>query len=430
MSNQSSLDAEVERNYKHNFIVNFIDGTAFWFGASFFAYRTILPVYIANLTNNEFAIALLSTIVATGWMLPQLFTAQWIQSLPIKKYAPVNIGIWAERLPILLLVPAAWISTISKETSLVLSFVFITWHMVGAGIIAVGWQDMLAKIFPTDRRGRFFGLTNFGGTATGVLGAASVAWLLSRFEFPYSYMFSFLAGAVLLFVSWLSLRMTKEPAVYNKPSKAPQKEYWKQVYKIIASDKNFRRFLFTQIFMAGGNIAVGFLAVYAIQNWNLPDSQAGNFTIAMLIGQALSNLFFGWLADKRGHKLILELCVISSIISLGIAALAPSPFWFFLVFFFTGITSAGFILSGIMIIFEFCQPEIRPIYIGLNNTFNGIVAIFLPFLGGFLVSFASYQIMFVFSFLVCLIGLFLLRFFVQEPRLRATFEINNILHDE
>ena len=418
MSDQINFEAEVERHYKHNFIVNFIDGTAFWFGASFFAYRTILPVYIANLTDNEFAIALLSTIVATGWMLPQLFTAQWIQSLPIKKYAPVNIGIWAERLPILLLVPAAWISTISKETSLILSFIFITWHMIGAGFTAVGWQDMLAKIFPTDRRGRFFGLTNFGGTATGVLGASIVAWLLSRFDFPYSYMFSFLAGAILIFISWLFLRMTKEPPVYPKVSKTPNKEYWGQVYKIIASHRNFRRFLIAQIFMAGGNIAVGFLAVFAIQNWNLPDSQAGTFTIAMLIGQALSNLFFGWLADRKGHKLILELCVISSIISLGIAALAPGPFWFFLVFFFTGITSAGFILSGIMIIFEFCQPEIRPIYIGLNNTFNGIVAIFLPILGGLLIRISNYQVMFVFSFIVCLVGLILLRFWVQEPRVK------------
>ena len=170
----SQLDDAINRDFKHNFIVNFLDGTMFWFGASFFAYRTILPVYISNLTDNEFAIALLSTIVATGWMLPQLFTANWIRRLPIKKFAPVTVGLWAERLPILLLVGAAWVATQSKEVSLVLSFIFITWHIVGAGVIAVGWQDMLAKLFPTERRGRFFGITNFSGTATGVLGATSV----------------------------------------------------------------------------------------------------------------------------------------------------------------------------------------------------------------------------------------------------------------
>ena len=416
LNKQAQVDSEIEKNYHHNFIVNFIDGTAFWFGASFFAYRTILPVYIANLTDNEFVIALLSTIVATGWMLPQLFTAQWIQSLPMKKYAPVNVGIWAERLPILLLVPAAWLSTISKEISLILSLIFISWHMLGAGFIAVGWQDMLAKIFPIDRRGRFFGLTNFGGTATGVLGASTVAWLLAKFDFPYSYMLSFLAGAILIFISWIFLRMTKEPAVYPTKKPGPRKEYWNLIFDIISSDTNFRRFLVSQIFMAGGNIAIGFLAVYAIQNWNLPDSHAGSFTIAMLIGQAISNLIFGWLADRKGHKLVLEICVLSSMISLGIAFLANDPFWFLLVFFFTGITSAGFILSGIMIIFEFCQAEIRPIYIGLNNTFNGIIAIILPFIGGLLARYSNYRMMFFVSLVICAIGLILLRFWVREPR--------------
>jgi hypothetical protein len=177
MTKEHDFDLEVERNYKHNFIVNFLDGTAFWFGASFFAYRTILPVYISKLTDSEFALALLSMVLATGWLLPQLFTANWVQRLPLKKYGPVNIGLWTERLPIFLLAGAAWLATISKELSLIISIILIAWHMVGAGVIAVAWQDMLAKIFPLNRRGRFLGITNFGGTATGVLGASAVAWL-------------------------------------------------------------------------------------------------------------------------------------------------------------------------------------------------------------------------------------------------------------
>ena len=177
MTKEHDFDLEVERNYKHNFIVNFLDGTAFWFGASFFAYRTILPVYISKLTDSEFALALLSMVLATGWLLPQLFTANWVQRLPLKKYGPVNIGLWTERLPIFLLAGAAWLATISKELSLIISIILIAWHMVGAGVIAVAWQDMLAKIFPLNRRGRFLGITNFGGTATGVLGASAVARL-------------------------------------------------------------------------------------------------------------------------------------------------------------------------------------------------------------------------------------------------------------
>lgn len=83
-STMSNVEEELNQNYKHNFFVNFFDGTAFWFGVSFFAYRTIFPVYIANLTDNEFVIALLSVIITTGWLFPQLFTANWTQRLPLK----------------------------------------------------------------------------------------------------------------------------------------------------------------------------------------------------------------------------------------------------------------------------------------------------------------------------------------------------------
>ena len=416
----SPIDIEIERNYKHNFTVNFLDGTAFWFGVSFFAYRTIFPVYIANLTNNEFVIALLSVIISTGWLLPQLFSANWTQRLPLKKYAPVTVGFWTERLPIFLLVPSAWLATISMELALVASMICIAWHILGAGVVAVGWQDMIAKIFPVDRRGKFFGYTNFGGTATGILGAATVAWLLNRYDYPYSYMWAFFIGSVFIFLSWVFISLTKEPYLEPQKPRVSTREYWRQLPEIVRSDDNFRRYLVTQIFTGAGNMAIGFLAVYAVQRWNLPDSQAAIFTVALLVGQALSNLVFGWLADRKGHKLILEICVLTTALSAGIAALAPTDGWFLLVFFLLGIGEAGFMLSGIMIVFEFCEPDIRPTYIGINNTFNGIVAIIMPLLGGWLALSYGYQLMFTTTFLFCLIGLAMLRFWVREPR-----KINN-----
>ncbi len=416
MTSPSNIAAEVERNYKFNYTVNIIDATFFWFGASFFAYRTILPVYVSRLTDSEFAIALLSMLLSTGWLLPQLFTANWTQRLPRKKYSPVNVGFWSERVPILVLVLAAWLATYSKPLALIVSLIAIAWHIIGAGAIAVGWQDMVAKVIPLDRRGKFFGIANFGGTAAGVLGASTVAWLLGRFEFPTGYVWAFALGALFIFISWGFLALTREPAVEPEGPPPTQKEYLRKLPAIIKQDANFRRFLITNIFTGGINMAIGFLAVYAIQKWDLPDSQAGQFTIAMLVGQALANLIFGWLADKKGNKLILEICVLTTALSVGVAALAPSPFWFFVVFALTGISAAGFMLAGIMIVFEFCQPEIRPTYIGLNNTFNGIFAIIMPFIGGWLIRDFGYPTMFTVTFVLLLIGLALLRFWVREPR--------------
>jgi len=416
MTKSTQIELEIEQNYKHNFIVNIFDGTAFWFGASFFAYRTIFPVFISNLTDSEFAIAILSTIIATGWLLPQIFTANWVQQLRLKKFAPVNVGFWTERLPVFLLVPSAWLATVSYRWALVASLVCIGWHIIGAGAIAVGWQDMLAKVFPVNRRGKFFGIANFGGTATGVLGASVVVWLLNHYEFPYSYVWAFLIGSIFIFISWLFITATKEPSVEPDRPPVSNRDYFRQLPAIVQSDANFRRYLIAQIFIGAGNMAVGFLAVYAVKRWNLPDSEAGFYTIAMLIGQALSNLVFGWLSDRKGHKLILEISVLTTALGSIIAALAPDSIWFMLVFFLTGISMAGYMLSGIMIVFEFCEPSVRPTYIGVNNTFNGIVAIAMPLIGGWIAQVYNYQLVFGLTFIIVLIGFTLLRWWVREPR--------------
>ena len=84
-------------------------------------------------------------------------------------------------------------------------------------------------------------------------------------------------------------------------------------------------------------------------------------------------------------------------------------------------------LSGIMIVFEFCEPSIRPTYIGVNNTFNGLVAIVMPLIGGWLAQAFSYQLMFTTTFTVVLIGLGLLRWWVREPRLLVAESSKNQL---
>jgi len=412
----TAFEAEVERNYRHNYIVNFLDGTFFWLGFNLIAYRTILPLYVSHYTDSKLALGLLATISATGWLLPQLFTSNWVQRLPRKKVVPVRLGLFMERLPVILLVPAALLSSYSPTLALFLFFVLFAWFMIGAGVVAVGWQDMLAKIFPVDRRGRFFGVTNFSGTATGVLGAAAAAWLLDYYSFPYNYTLCFAFAALFIFISWLCLSQTREPAQISDKPVIAQREYFRYLPSILQNDLNFRRFLISQVIISIGGMASGFLAVYAVQRWQLPDSQAGIFTVSMLIGQALGNLIFGPLADRKGHKLVLELSALLGVLAVGVASLASTSVWFLFVFAFIGVSNAGIILSGIMIVFEFSSPDIRPTYIGLNNTLIGIAVAATPLIGAWIANTKGYQVLFVITAVVGLVGFALLRWTVREPR--------------
>ena len=83
-------------------------------------------------------------------------------------------------------------------------------------------------------------------------------------------------------------------------------------------------------------MASGFLIVYCANTWNLPDSQAGAYIIAMQIGQSLANLFFGFLSDRKGHKVSLEIITLVIVASFLLAFLAPNPLWFYPIFFLRG----------------------------------------------------------------------------------------------
>jgi MFS family permease len=415
----SDVQQQIVKNLRWNFVVNTIDGATFSFGMSFMAYAVILPLYVSHFTDNPLLIGLIPVLGTAGYLVPQLFTANMIERAPLKKFFPVNIGFFTERLPVILLpLSAYFLGDSHPDMALAAFFLLFAWHTFGAGLIVVGWQDMVAKIFPVDKRGRFFGISNFLGNAAGILGALAVPFMLERYTFPLGFVFSFAIAAALIFVSWVFLALAREPAVYNNKPPVSQQAYLRSLPSVMRRDRNFSLYLLSSFVLTLSGMATGFLTVYTVKTWDLSDAQASGYVIAMQIGLALSNLFFGFLADRKGHKWSLEICALLSVLSLILAILAPGPLWFYPVFFLRGAAIAATFLSGISIVYEFTRPENRPTYIGLANTISGVAGAIAPLIGGWIAGALSYRSMFVLSAVIGVAGWALLRFVVQEPRLR------------
>jgi MFS family permease len=243
--------------------------------------------------------------------------------------------------------------------------------------------------------------------------------VLERFDFPIGFVIAFATAGLLIFLSWVFVAQIREPAVASSKPRISQVEYLRTLPAVLRRDRNFRRFMIAQVINATSQMAGGFLIVYAVQQWNLPASYAGWFTIAMQFGQAAANLFFGFLSDRKGHKLNLEISALLNAASFGLAFFAPSPVWFFVIFFLRGAVFSVNILSGMAIVMEFCAPENRPTYIGMANTIPGIASSLAPLLGGLLAGSFGYLPVFILSGLFGVAGLSLLRLWVQEPRKQA-----------
>lgn len=408
-------NAEAERNYRWNFTVNMLDGASFWFGMSFASASTIGPLFISRLTDSPLAVGLLAVVAQGGWFLPQLFTANAVERLARKKPVAVNLGFFLERLPMWLLIPAALLASRSAELAVTLFLVGFAMHSIGAGVIATAWQDLIARCFPVEKRGRFMGLTTFIGTGMGTLGAGLSAWLLETFPFPTNFAYTFLIAATGITISWVFLSLTREPVQPVRVERQSTRQYWTSLRGIVARDHNFRRFLTARIFLALAAVAQGFITVAAVRRWDVPNSAVGGYTAALLLGQTAGNLLFGILADRFGHKLSLELSGIAAFLSFILAWLAPSPIWYNVVFFLLGLYLGAILVSGILVVFEFSAPERRPTYVGLANTSVGVAGSLAP-LAAAAIAGLSYSLLFAISALISLLSLILMRWWVQEPR--------------
>jgi len=412
---QEEVRAERDQNYRWNFAVNLTDVTSFWFGLSFISAATIVPLYISKLTDSPIPIGLAAVIARGGWFLPQLFTANFVERLPRKKPMIVNVGFFAERLPMWVIVLSAVIAAWNPTLALIVFFIGYAWHGFGAGVVATAWQDLIARCFPVNRRGRFLGIGFFLGALTGAIAAGISVQVLGGYTFPTNFLISFFVAAVAINISWLALAQTREPVESVTAPRQSTRQFWGELPRILRHDKNYSHFLVARLLLALSGMGIGFVTVAAISRWAIADSTVGLYTAAFLIGQTIGNLILGFVADKVGHKLPLEIAAIGTALAFLVAWFAQLPDLYFLVFILLGLVEGATIVSGMAIVMEFSTPEKRPTYAGLSNTSVGVVSMIGPMIGAVL-ALLGYNWLFFTSVVISILAFIAFRWWVKEPR--------------
>lgn len=417
---EAELAAEIHQNYRWNFTFGLFDGAFFWFGASFISAATILPLFVSKLTDNPLIIALLPVLGQATWYLPQLFVAGPTERLPRKKPIVLNIGFFTERMPIWLMPLAALVSPYYPRLALLLLLVGYGLHGAGAGIIAPAWSDLIARCFPVERRGWFFGFTTFVGTGLGAIGAFFSGWLLEAYPFPTNFVYAFSIAGVMIALSWFFLAQVRE-SVQAMPAHVPARDAtWPKVGRILRGDSNFRRFLIVRLIGNLSMMGAGFVTVVALQRWHVSDGTVGFFTIALLAGQTLGTLFAGLVADRFGHKQVFISAYLINMVAFLLAWQAPAPLWYYAVFTLLGGGMGMLTVSGVLSAMEFSLPAHRPTYIGLANTTNGIGIAVAPLIGGLLAT-VSYDWLFLGSAVAGLFAMLFLYAQVADPRFQTSF---------
>jgi MFS family permease len=217
-------------------------------------------------------------------------------------------------------------------------------------------------------------------------------------------------------ISWVGLALNREPESPVVKASIPLRHYFKQLPDILQHNLNYRRYLISYSISRLGAMATGFFLVYANTQFNLSGSQVGLLTGTLIGSQAVMGLVWGWIGDRRGHKLVLTGSTFAMMLATLVVWPATSQVAIIAAFILLGIAMAGDQVSRFNIVLEFAAPEDQPTYIGLTNTLLAPVMTLAPLIGGWLATWVGYQGMFVTAMLIAGLGGLLLTWWVREPR--------------
>ncbi|MRR31127.1 MFS transporter [bacterium] len=353
-----------------------------------------------------------------GWLLPQLFTSKTVARLPVLKPF-VMINTINERIPIFFIAIVAWfVPAIGPTIALILTFFFLIWQGLGAGLTANAWQNMIGKVIPPDSLATFFGAQSAIANLLSSLGAIIAGMLLDRFTGSRGFAISFLIASFFMFLSWFFLNATREEPTQRATTPEQDVSLWQTIGMVFRTNKPFVWFIVSRLLYYLGMMAFAFFMVYAVHKLNMDPMQAGVLTSVLLITQMAANVVLGRIADKWSRKGVIELGAVAGVLSCLLAWLAPSAAWFYPVIVLEGIANTAFWTIGFPILLEFGTDEQRPTFVGLGNTFIAPVAILSPILGGWLADSASYPVTFLVSAILGAIAVLVLHFLVKDPRPR------------
>jgi MFS family permease len=408
----------VVKYFKRNFYANFLDAGFWFFGDSFVAAYTILPVFMSTLTDSPVIIGLIPALTDAGWFLPQIFFARYLETVNRRLPVVLKFGIF-DRLPFLLLAIGAFlIPRLEINFAVALFLVIYMIKTFSSGLVALPWQELIATVIPVSHRGRYWGYALIFGKITGILGSLVTGYLLTNIAYPRNYGIMYLIGFGAVTISYIFLTRNIEPAIdRTSNSEGRTLNTWGKMKAILKQDSNFRTYLVNRGFIFMGWMGIGFVSVYGIQEFNLPLSYSAIFTGVMFVFQILGYTIWGNLGDRKGYKRVIEFSNSFFILGIFILLFVESVLGLYLVFGIISFAYSGEYIADQNIAMEFGGEVDRPTYIGMSKTLTGPFLLISPILGGGLVKLLGYPNMFLISLIFACIAFVIVRFFVVEPRL-------------
>ena len=394
----------MSKNYKENNIKNILHGFFLAVAMSVADPSTILPLIVHHFSESVILVGVFASLLRGGAIAVQLFAAFYAQSY--KKVMPYLKRVFLARFLSWLAIGLAILFIGDKNPTLTLIVFGIGLFIFSfsAGFGSIYFSEIIAKIFDKKERGKSMANRQFFAALGAIISGGIAGWVLSEFEPPKSYAYLFIISSFLLGIGLFAFSTIKEPVKENVRIKEKSFiEFLKNAFKFLKEDKALQIQILTILFSYSYLFAFPFVILKANQTIHLTGWLIGGFVTIQMLGALLGNLVWKKLAPK--YKLIIMLAYFSMILAFIIAYFANNAFMYFAVFFLIGFAMDGFKIAGMNLLFEIAPEDKRPIYVALQNNLTSI-GLFFAIPGGFILKYFGYDVLYIFTIVMLLIGLY------------------------
>jgi MFS family permease len=402
------LFPNLEANLRRNILVNIGDVVFTEAANGMTPLNTIIASLLRTLTPSKTLITMVGALNGLVQFIPQLWSARKMERTPRLKplliyYATIQRLIWLVFAGLTIWV-LPWQGGGLFIPLFIIGYVFFGYF---SGQFSLVWINYTVNLIPPNGLGRFLGFRAAIGSAAAIGGALLSKCWLEGLSFPYNYGFIFVMAGVLGALSLLFLANTIEAEAPVRERPPRQKRFAKRIMVIIKTDRNFQTYFLSTIFITFGKMAFPLQVVYAQEVLGIGVGQVALASVALMAGQMVGYLFWGWLVDRTSFKMTIVMSTFFFVPSLLLSYFMVNEWMLYgavAVFAFSQ-AARNFGENGLVM--ELCSAENRSIYIGLRNGLLGPILAASTILGGILTDLASYSFVILLAIPLIIIGAFI-----------------------
>ncbi len=389
-----------------NHIKNILHGFFLAIGTTIAEPSTVLPLIVNYFGGSSMLVGFFASLLRGGAIVVQLFAAFQAQSY--QKMLPYLRRVFLIRFLAWFFIGIAIVLFGKEHPNLTLFCIGLGLFIFSfsAGFGAIYFKDIIGKVFTHKFRGKTMSYRQFFSALGGLISGSLAAAILQNYEAPQSFGYLFIISAFIMGFGYLAFATVDEPVKIETTQREKSfKKFLDNSFLLLKQDKELQVQLKTFLLAYGYLIALPFIILDAQQKIHLNGVAIGTLITVQMVGAMLSNFLWGYLSSHGFNKKTANIAISMQIVAVIVAFFASSLYEYMLVFFLVGAAVDGNRIASGNLILALAPPKKRPVYIALQINVISF-GLFFSIVGGFILHFFSYEILYSTTIFVLLFALF------------------------